>query len=670
MTQISSRRDPESRVEVAIIPGPNASEEHKQKLAKCRPAGLSPQAFRAEFPRILHEVNAAMGIRADPSSREGVVFSADVLKIEVFGPNEDLLTVIDVPGIFRTPTDGVTTDDDMKLVRSMVNNYTKAPRTIILAVIPSNVDAATQEILTLAKAVDPGGERTIGVLTKPDLVTERSAQTAVCGLVLGKKHTLVLGYYVVRNRGADEDETFDASSAERLFNEEPWNSLPSNRVGIRALKAQLTALLMQITRREFPALRMEISKRLTQCRAELTSLGPARQTEHEQRMYLSTMAARFQELTRAALDAYYANYREFDENPKLRLITHVANMCEEFNRIFENEAHFRHFDKVKKEEDTEESGEGVGFADDEVLDQTQVEDEEVSDQIQDEDEGNEDLERFPILESIICRRRCRRAPRGGIMAWIKELYSKARGVDLGGFGGTVLASAFRAQSAKWEPITKTFVGDVILLLHEFILTVLHLLCADKRICDEIWSSISDDVLSRYGKGMEHAVFLLKVEREKKPFTLNHYFNANLQKCRSDRLINAVKGSARKESMRKSNGHFYGEGPLMVELKLLENLTIHEGNVEHTTEEIHDILKSYYKVARKRFADNVYHQAVDHFLLTGENSPLRVFSQEWVIGLVPEQLEAIAGEEPGIRERRRTLHKTIEDLEAAIGILKH
>ena len=92
-------------------------------------------------------------------------------------------------------------------------------------------------------------------------------------------------------------------------------------------------------------------------------------------------------------------------------------------------------------------------------------------------------------------------------------------------------------------------------------------------------------------------------------------------------------------------------------------------MDHTTGEIHDILLLYYKVAHKRFADNVYDQAVDHILLRGEESPLRVFCHEWVIGLYPEQLEAIAGEKPGIRERRKALIKKIEDLEAAIKYLE-
>jgi hypothetical protein len=96
--------------------------------------------FHAQFPGILKEVrpvpnlehcedhtltmqqvNARMGIRTDIASKNGNVFSEDVLKIEICGPNEDYLTVIDVPGIFRNPTEGITTKHDIELVQNMVH---------------------------------------------------------------------------------------------------------------------------------------------------------------------------------------------------------------------------------------------------------------------------------------------------------------------------------------------------------------------------------------------------------------------------------------------------------------------------------------------------------------------------------------------------------------------
>jgi len=96
----------------------------------------------------------------------------------------------------------------------------------------------------------------------------------------------------------------------------------------------------------------------------------------------------------------------------------------------------------------------------------------------------------------------------------------------------------------------------------------------------------------------------------------------------------------------------------------------EYEAEHVKEEIHDILWSYYKVARKRFVDNVYQHAIDHCLLTGPMSPLAVFTQEWVILLDAEQLETIAGESPVTKERRAALTRKIQDLEVAIQILRH
>ncbi|PVH92496.1 hypothetical protein DM02DRAFT_699546 [Periconia macrospinosa] len=66
------------------------------------------------------------------------------------------------------------------------------------SVIPANVDIATQEILNTAKDVDPQGQRTLGVLTKTDLV-DSGAEKDVLDLMHGKKHKLRLGYCMARN---------------------------------------------------------------------------------------------------------------------------------------------------------------------------------------------------------------------------------------------------------------------------------------------------------------------------------------------------------------------------------------------------------------------------------------------------------------------------------------
>ena len=127
-----------------------------------------------------------MGLRESGTPDQvAETFSDDVLKIEICGPEQQHFSVIDVPGIFRNTTVGLTTDADMDVVRNMVNNYMKNPRSVILAVIPANVDIARQEILKMAEKCDKEGQRTLGVLTKPDLV-DRGAEHNVVDLIEGE----------------------------------------------------------------------------------------------------------------------------------------------------------------------------------------------------------------------------------------------------------------------------------------------------------------------------------------------------------------------------------------------------------------------------------------------------------------------------------------------------
>lgn len=86
------------------------------------------------------------------------------------------------------------------------------------------------------------------------------------------------------------------------------------------------------------------------------------------------------------------------------------------------------------------------------------------------------------------------------------------------------------------------------------------------------------------------------------------------------------------------------------------------NLKHTVDDLHDILHSYYKVARKRFVDVVCMQATDYFLVTGHDSPIQVFSPKFVSDLTNEQLEAIAGEDLVSKRKREDLKRKIENLE--------
>lgn len=602
-----------------------------------------------------------MKIKTDKNPEGEKTFSRDILKIEKCGPTEDYLTVIDVPGIFRLTSKGQTTESDRNLVRDMVTGFIKDKRTIILAVLPANVDVMTQEILALAEQYDPDGERTLGVLTKPDLVIERSAKEAVCNLVAGRKKALNLGYYLVKNRGGDDDDDSEDDSGLRrkerdLFQQSPWCNLPQERVGVTALRERLQDLLGEITDKAYPELRSEARKKLAEARDQQDALGPPRQTEREQQQYLAQIAAKFQRIVRAALEANYSSHSAFDEH-SLRLITQVVSITDTFNNRMRQKGHTYSFVKVE----TEDSG-------DQLANKADDSEEDDDPDYDAEQNGAGEVEILrqicPELESII---NIMGEPEFTVKQdnsdWIRNMYLESRGIELGTFSPIVLASAFRDQTTKWSLMTEHYISDIIITIHMFILSILKTICADGKLYEAIKSIIMDDLLARYANGMDYAKFLVQVEREKKPYTVNHYFSSNLQKARGDRVSEALKGK------RFYDNRCHNPGAYLVKFDHVKSAITNKSNQEHAQEDIHDILKSYYKVSRKRFVDNVWLYAVDHHLLSGPNSPLTLFSEQWVLGLDEDSLNAIAGESRSTRDKRKELTKKIADLEEALRILK-
>lgn len=117
----------------------------------------------------------------------------------------------------------------------------------------------------------------------------------------------------------------------------------------------------------------------------------------------------------------------------------------------------------------------------------------------------------------------------------------------------------------------------------------------------------------------------------------------------------------KDSVSSKTVNFYVDEAVV---RLSDMLSQHHmSNPDHTAQDIHDILESYYKVSRKRFVDNICMQAVDHYLLTGPGAPMKLLSPTWINDLSIDKLEEIAGEEAGNKRRRRQLQMRIERLEA-------
>lgn len=109
------------------------------------------------------------------------------------------MTIIDLPGITRIDVKGQK--DIEKITTEMAKRYCEDPATIILCVIPANQDLSTSDGLKLAREWDKKGERTIGVITKIDIMDKG---TSAKKMLLNEEIHLRLGYIGIVNR-AQED---------------------------------------------------------------------------------------------------------------------------------------------------------------------------------------------------------------------------------------------------------------------------------------------------------------------------------------------------------------------------------------------------------------------------------------------------------------------------------
>src|SRR5204862_3027136 len=119
------------------------------------------------------------------------------INLRIYSPNVLTLTLVDLPGLTKVPV-GDQPRDIERQIREMVLKQISKPNAIILAVTAANTDLANSDGLKLAREVDPEGQRTIGVLTKVDLMDDG---TDVVDILAGRIIPLRLGYVPVVHRG-------------------------------------------------------------------------------------------------------------------------------------------------------------------------------------------------------------------------------------------------------------------------------------------------------------------------------------------------------------------------------------------------------------------------------------------------------------------------------------
>ena len=156
----------------------------------------------------------------------------------------------------------------------MINEYIQQQNTIVLAVTPANQDLANSDALKLARDVDPSGQRTIGVITKLDLMDQG---TNALDIFEGKLCPLRKGYIGIVNRSQMEingnKRIDDALKKEQeFFQNSPYKHLV-HKMGSKYLQSYLSKELMSHIRCLLPDLLLNLEEKLEQLSEELSSLG-------------------------------------------------------------------------------------------------------------------------------------------------------------------------------------------------------------------------------------------------------------------------------------------------------------------------------------------------------------------------------------------------------------
>lgn len=249
-------------IELTLVNTPNAQAEYGEFPA----LGLGKITDFSQIQRTLTDLNLAV------SDKDCV--SDDPIQLHIYSPHVPDLSMIDLPGYIQVAGSDQPPELKQK-ISDLCDKYIQAPN-IILAISAADVDLANSTALRASRRVDPRGERTIGVITKMDLVdAERGAS-----ILTDKKYPLRLGYVGVVSRVPQTTTLFSRGSGNItnaiVKNEKAYFSAHPNEfgpnaetsVGVPTLREKLMTVLEQTMARSLAGTRDAISQELEEATYE------------------------------------------------------------------------------------------------------------------------------------------------------------------------------------------------------------------------------------------------------------------------------------------------------------------------------------------------------------------------------------------------------------------
>ncbi|KAL4779788.1 P-loop containing nucleoside triphosphate hydrolase protein [Aspergillus varians] len=624
-TEVILRRSPVSKIRISIEPGSlRSSDDARAKHLK----SFNHEAFSDgnDLPALINRAKEHMGVSHTVNSG----FSEDVLKVEISGPEKPELTLVDLPGLYYS-TSQQQGKDGIAIVRRLTEKYMANSRSIILAVISASMNYHIQEVLNMAEAYDKGRDRTLGIITQPDILEASSEEEAsYLRFMRNERMQLQLGWHALRNRSSKTQDISDEARDKQekdFFNHGAWSTIPRQHVGVDSLRRRLSSILLKHIQHNLPGLIADIQNKITDREQKLSKLGPPRSTLQEKRGFLLGISSAFERITGQALNGMYAD-EFFSRIEGLRDVKYDGRVLRatirQLNEFFAAAMATRGSKRIIVEGKQEPS---PSFS---VLHERTVN---------------------PYMagwtETYVSRR--------DLEAEASALARRNRGIELPGSANQLLVgSLFRDQSQPWAELARTHLLSAWDAVRYFVSRVLQHL-TDEHTSSLLLAGIIEPELEKMKQALlDKLEELTAYTKRGHPLPIGKSFLTQIQKGRTDRLLESLKA---KLTLTSEISNYFSMTTIEQAVADLET-----SRDEFATAEIVDQMQAYYDIAILTFVDNVATLGIENCLL----DPLqRIFTSQVVNKMEDCRIQSLAAEPAYINQERVRLSGELEKLQAGV-----